>query len=207
MSNLSINFGTSTSARRLGGLLMSVISVLAVTALMPGVASAHRGSPPPACSEQATQPFLPYGDSDYYRLAPGGDFEGDLSDFDITGAAGPVAGSSPIGGETVLSLAPNSTVTTPPICTDGTELFSRMFSRSADGDPRAAIVVEAVAPDGRSRLVGITRSDSDWTPTSRFLAPIGFARAGYSTFQYRFTAIGRGTTLIDGIYIDPRIRG
>jgi hypothetical protein len=186
---------------------MSMVGVLAVTALMPGVASAHRNSPPPSCTDEATQPFLAYGDPEYYRLAPGGDFEGDLSDFDFQGDVGPVADSSPIGGDTVLSLAPGSSVTTPPICTDGTELFSRMFSRSADGDPRAAIVVEAIAPSGRTRLVGITRSDDDWGPTSRFLAPLGLARSGSTTFQYRFTAIGRGTTLIDGIYVDPRIRG
>lgn len=206
MSTSSTKIAPSKTARRLVGLLTSMISVLAVAALLPGVASAHH-APPPACTDQATQPFLAYGDDEYYRLAPDGDFEGDLSYFDFGGPAGPVDGSSPIGGDTVLSLAPGSSVTTPPICTDGTELFSRMFSRSADGDPRAAIIVEAVAPNGRSRLVGITRSDDDWGPTSRFLAPLGFARAGFSTFQYRFTAIGRGTTLIDGLYVDPRIRG
>lgn len=196
----------SFRARSLRGLFAGVVSVLAVTALLPAAASAARHAPE-TCTDPASQPFLAWGDDDLYRLAPGGDFESDLSSWDFDGNSGTVADASPLGGDSVASLAPGSSVTTAPICTDGTELFSRMFSRSADGDRRAAIIVEAIAPNGRSRFVGITRADDEWGPTSRFLAPIGFAWRGYDSFRYRFTAFGSGTTLIDGVYIDPRIRG
>ena len=188
-------------------LVATLAGLLALVAIAPATASARWHSDPEACTDPSSQPFLSWGDDDLYRLAPGGDFEGALPDWNFDGDSGTVSESSPLGGDTVATLAPGSRVTTAPICTDGTELFSRMFSRSADGDPRSAIVVEAIAPNGRSRLVGFTRSDDEWGPTHRFLAPLGFARAGYDSFRYRFTAIGRGTTLIDGIYIDPRIRG
>ncbi len=204
MTNSSTKISISATARRIGGLL---VSMLAVTALTPGAALASPDPSPAACPDPTSQPFLAYGDAGLYRLAPGGDFEGDLSGYAFRGAAGPVAGSSPIGGDTVISLAPNSSVTTPPLCADGTEQFSRMFSQSIDGNPGADIAVETVLPDGSSRRAGTIHSGDNWAPTGRFRAPVGSARGASSTFQYRFTVMGHSTTLIDGLYVDPRIRG
>ena len=79
----------------------------------------------------------------------------------------------------------------------------------AEGGKRfnlSGVVVEAIAPNGRSFPVGAFQGDDGWEPSSRFLAPRWLAFMGFDSFQYEFTAIGKGTTYIDDLNVDPRAR-
>src|SRR5262245_21981355 len=85
-----------------------------------------------ACTPQPADahPFASLGDDGLYTLIAGGDFEGDLSAWTLTGGAHAFAANNPFlgDGSTALVLGPDDTVTTAPICIDDTYPWFRFFA-------------------------------------------------------------------------------
>ena len=197
---------------RFGGTL---VAVLATAASVAAFGSAAAAAAKPASKSEATPctgalstTFSPWGDSAQYRLAPDGDFSVTPSAWTLSDGAELVADDSPLSGGTALKLDYRASALSAPICLDGTESFSRVLTRS-EGDRRnnhSGVLVEAVAPDGRTFAVGSVQSDDGWDPSGRFSAPRSLTVSGVDSFQYRFTSIGKGTTFIDDLYVDPRAR-
>ena len=185
-------------------LLAGLACVCAVAAFGPASASASSSSSE-SCLGDLTTPFDSWGDTDNYRLAPDGDFQSG-NDWTLSRGAALVDDSSPLSGGTALQLGRRDSALSPPICIDGTESFSRTMVHSAGGGRLSGVLVEAVSSTGRDLPVGLIQGDDEWAPSSRFLAPRWLAYQGNDTFQYRFTAFGRGTTTLDDVYVDPRAR-
>lgn len=195
------------SARRPLGirslLAAAAVSIGALAAAAPASAMSVAPSGTP-CNEPLSQPFLDYGDDNFFKLAPGGDFESGAADWQLDDEASLVSGATPFGGETVLSLEPGGSAVTPPICIDGSEDYSRMLTR-ADGR-HSSVRVEAITERGTTVPVGIVRGDDEWDASRRFLVPPLALLGDQTTFRYRFTAVGTTGTELDSVYVDPRAK-
>jgi hypothetical protein len=82
-----------------------------------------------------TQPFARSGDSGYYELVPGGDFEGSMAGWTLTGGATRVAGSEPFGatgsvGKYSVYLPPGASAQSPYTCVDFAYPTFRFFGKN-----------------------------------------------------------------------------
>src|SRR5690242_20592846 len=96
--------------RRGGRIVAAVITALALSATpaMAWQTTASTVSAAPGCTTPTTQAFLFANDRSDYVPAPGGNFEGSLAGWSLTGGAATVAGSAPavsgarLGAESLL---------------------------------------------------------------------------------------------------------
>jgi len=171
----------------------------------------------PCDGAKLTQPFLPWGDSSPYRLVPGGDFEGSLAGWTLTGGAHTVAGSEPFAvtgklGSRSLDLPAGSSVQTPFTCVDAAYPTFRFFTKNDSLLSTVAVsVVYRVPLVGQTTIpVGVVALSSKWAPN---LLPMltgsiaaGLLNGGTAQVSLRFTAV-TGNSQIDDVYIDPRCMG
>src|SRR5271165_7594363 len=123
--------------RRLSLPLASTLAGLTFAAVASGlpVASAQAAGAPRCESQTLSQPFLKWGDSNYYSLVAGGDFESASSAWTLSGGAKRVAGSEPydatgrLGGFS-LALPPGAAAQSPFTCVEPNDRTFRLFARS-----------------------------------------------------------------------------
>ena len=162
-----------------------------------------------------SQPFTQWGDSGYYSLMPGGDFESGLTGWTLTGGAAAVAGSEPYAaagslGSLSLSLPAGASAQTPFVCVDDSDTDFRFFALNQT--PNAAVVVSVVYTIAGNQLafpVGVATGDSAWTPSSAMrtgsMLAARLSPARTAMVAIRFTAF-RGTSQIDDLFLDPRLK-
>jgi hypothetical protein len=164
-----------------------------------------------------SKPFERWGDLANYKLAPSGDFEGDLAGWTLSGGAKTVAGNEPWNvtgreGYRALALPPGASAVAPATCVNlGAPTF-RFFARSTGG-LLPVLAVEAIYRDGALRAVplpvGVVPPGSAWKPTAPMLtgSVVGATLAGgEAPLALRFTAVS-GSWQIDDIFVDPYSRG
>ena len=165
-----------------------------------------------SCDSSAlTQPFLPWLDSNSYKLVPGGDFEGPLSGWTLSGGAGVVAGSEPAGvtgtvGSSSLSLPAGAAAQSATTCVDAAYPTFRFFART--DTPGSLLAVSAVY----NTLLGPTAVPVGLVALSTALVADGAdadrvggrrpARDGTAPLALRFTEL-TGTSQIDDVFVDP----
>jgi hypothetical protein len=194
--------------------LAAVVAAIGAGSALGGRYSSSQGCP---ISPATSQPFLSWGDSHNYFLAPGGNMENDLSaaGWSLSGDAGLVAGSESYdvtgnsADSTSLALPNGSSAQTPALCVTIHDPELRFFA-SNSGDPKASLSVSAsfVGNDGKPHVkdLGKVHAGSDWTLTD----PIKFKDAiqpgpnGSGQVSFVFTPNGaNGNWQIDDLYIDP----
>src|SRR4051794_17613359 len=112
--------GDNALPTRLWGKTALTLAATAALALLPAAgASAALIDTSDCDGAQLTQPFSHWGDNNFYKLAPGGDFEGSLAGWTFAGGAKKVAGSESFGvtggtGSYTLSIPAGGSGTTPP---------------------------------------------------------------------------------------------
>src|SRR5437763_305866 len=98
------------------------LALAAACALAPAAGAGAAVLETGACDTAAlSTPFTPWGDGASYKLAPGGDFEGSLDGWMLSGGAKTVAGSEPYAatgtpGARSLSLPAGASAVTPATC-------------------------------------------------------------------------------------------
>jgi len=212
---------TSTSAepkRRVSGHLLALTGALSAIAIatLSGTASAAAVISTNACNTASlTQPFLPWGDATPYELVPGGNFEGGLPGWTLTGDAHTVAGGEPYAvdgtvGNASLSLPAGASAQTPLVCVNAAYPTFRFFGR--DDGLLSSVLVQVVyrTPVGLTVTVpvGVVALSGSWQPTLPMLtasAVEGALSGGTAQIALRFTAL-TGTSQIDDIYVDPRLK-
>lgn len=163
------------------------------------------------CADQALeQPFAPWADFAQYTLVGDGDFTGGAAGWELDGAdlvddnePWNVHGS---GTPRALRLRAGDSATTPPICVTLAHPTMRFFLRN-HGGLLGSLTVEVVTSSGLVLPVGIVPGligDDDWNPSAP-LAVVGNLVDGEVSF--RFTADGRGSYVIDDVYVDPYKKG
>ena len=193
--------------------LTSVLAGLTVIALPTASAQAAPASttcPTPALS----QPFLTWGDSSSYELVTGGSFEGSLSGWTLSGGAQKVAGSEPYGatgtvGSSSLGLAAGASAQSPFTCVEKSYKTFRFFARNTGTSSKILVQVTYQTPIGPvSVSVGTVTLTNGWQPTPAM--PTGAQLAGNllggtAQMALTFTAVS-GTSAIDDVFVDPRMR-
>ncbi|MGH2859533.1 MAG: hypothetical protein ACRDMJ_18830 [Solirubrobacteraceae bacterium] len=169
-----------------------------------------------ACDNSAlTQPFAHWGDTNQYKLVPGGSFEGGTDGWTLRGRAAIVPGSEPYGatgsvGSSSLDLPAGSSATSPFTCVNAAYPSFRFFGRNngllstvvVSVVYRLPLLGEVAVP------VGVTALSGSWNPSLPMLtasAVTGLLSGGTTQVALRFTAL-TGNSQIDDIFVDPRCR-
>lgn len=175
--------------------------------VLPGAASASVLDFGKCDNSNLSQPFTPWGDTDYYKLAPGGDFEGTLTGWSLRGGAQQVAGSESFDvtgnpDTSSLSLPAGAVATSPTTCVTAAYPDFRLFTRT---DTPGSTVAVSVVYGGLTIPVGLVTPTSDWQPTvpmPTLSAIPGLLHGGVANVSLRFTAV-LGEVQVDDAYIDP----
>jgi hypothetical protein len=158
-----------------------------------------------------TQPFTQWGDSSYYKLAPGGDFEGSLAGWSLQGGAQQGAGSESYGvtgslGSSSLALPAGAAATSPQTCVNAAYPTFRFFVRSdTPGTTVTESVIYQTSLGTMTIPVGTVAAASSWHPSAPMLtgsAITGALNGGTAWVSLQFTASG-GTAQVDDVYVDP----
>lgn len=165
---------------------------------------------------ELSQPFAQWGDSNSYELVPGGDFEGSLSGWTVSGDAQQVAESEPYGatgsvGSSSLELPAGASAQSPSVCVDASYPSFRFFARN-DSGPVSTVLVRVVFKTSLgltlSLPVGVLVLHGEWQPTQPMLTDsnlTGLLSGRATQVAFRFTALS-GSSRIDDVFIDPRMR-
>jgi hypothetical protein len=151
-----------------------------------------------------TQPFAPWLDYNYYKLAPGGD--GSLTGWSLSGGARQVSGGEPwnVSGSAYnsLSVPAGGTATSPTTCVDAAYPTFRLFD--VTGTP-GSIAAVSVVFDGLSIPVGVIAPGMTWSPSlpmTTLSAIPGVLNGGSANIQLQFTGL-TGSVTVDDVYVDP----
>ncbi|HWT25871.1 MAG TPA: hypothetical protein VN213_20365 [Solirubrobacteraceae bacterium] len=197
--------------------LRAVVAVVAALFAAPA-ADAHAAlvELSPCDGAELSKPFTPWLDAANYKLAPGGDFEGSLAGWTLSGGARTVAGGEPwaVTGEPstrALALPAGASAVTAATCVNAGAPTLRFFARSTGG-LLPLLKVDLLYRDGLFRLVsvpvGVVVPGSAWRPTLPMLTASVLAAAvagGEAPLSVRFTALS-GSWEIDDVFVDPYAR-
>ena len=165
-----------------------------------------------ACDNSTlSQPFAQYGDSNEYKLVSGGNFEGSLSGWTLSGGARVITGGNPNGSSGhSLYLPAGASVTTPFTCVNAAYPSFRLFARN---DSLLSTIVPQVVYKlpllGNVALpIGAAALSPNWSPTLPLLTAslvTGLLNGGTAQVALKFTA-ALGPSEVDDIYVDPMMR-
>ncbi len=192
------------------GMVVTAAALLGVTSTA-GAALISTG----ACSEASfSEPFAQWGDANSYELVAQGDFEGSLSQWTLGGGAAKVSGSEPYGatgavGGHSLELPAGAWAQSPYTCLNASYPTYRFFARGGGLLPTLSVSVIYKTALGTVPLpLGVVLPGGSWKPTAPMLTGsvvAGLLSGGTPEAALRFTAL-TGSSQIDDIYIDPRMR-
>jgi hypothetical protein len=195
--------------------LAAVISSLGVSgALSAAPAQAALISTNACDSSTLTTPFAPWGDTNAYKMVPGGSFESGSTGWSLSGGAKVVSGSEPYGaagtvGKSSLYLPAGSSAQTPYTCVNAAYPSLRFFAKN--NGLLSTVVVQLVYKGLLGLIpipVGTAALSSQWAPSLPMLtasAIPGLLSGGTTAVAIRFTAL-TGTSQIDDVFVDPRCR-
>lgn len=194
---------------------LAVLLISCAVALLSGAPAQAALVNTSACNQAPlSQPFLRWGDANSYELVPGGDFEGSLAGWSLSGGAQQVAGSEPFGatgsvGTYSLELSAGASAQSPYTCVDAAYPSFRFFAHN--DTLLATVLVQVVyqTPIGTIALpLGVVAASGTWQPTLPMLTGsvlIGALSGGTAQAALRFTAVG-GASEIDDVFVDPHMR-
>jgi hypothetical protein len=197
---------------------LGVLGALALAVLPAASANAALISTDACDNAALTQPFLSLGDSNDYKLVPGGDFEGSLSGWTLSHGATRVAGSEPFGatgtvGKSSMYLPAGASVQSPYTCVDAAYPTFRFFGRNNGLLSIVAVSIVYKEPLLGSVAVpiGTVALSGNWGPSAHMLTlsavqgiVSGLLTGKTPQVALRFTAV-TGSSQIDDVYIDPHV--
>jgi hypothetical protein len=206
------------NGRRGGRVVAAVATALALTATpaLANTATSPTVSAARGCTEPTTQAFLFANDKKDYVPAPGGNVEGSLAGWSLTGGAAAVAGSAPAvtgapTGTKSLLIPSGGSVTTAPMCVGAHSPFFRFQAKNTGA--AGQLKVEVLYLDGPKytgeREAGTITAGSTWAPTNRLSLSQGImgvngSSTSQATVAFRFTPVGAGARWqVDDLYVDP----
>jgi hypothetical protein len=207
------HMSAATSRRRAGTAVAAALAALAAAAPLAQADEVRIGG---LCEGHVvSQPLLDFGDASSYLLAPGADFESDLSDFTVNGDAAIQEGNESYdvtGADDShsLSLPAGSSVTTPPLCVTWDYPSMRMFVRNETKDGKLGVqVVYRDVLTGKTEVKGVGDIDAkDVGGTWRLSRELPTLAGKLGTsLSIRLTAKDKGAWSVDDVLVDPYSRG
>jgi hypothetical protein len=210
------SFPASVSSPR--RLVVGLLGGLAIACIPASSARAALISTDACDNAKLTQPFEPWGDSDLYKLVPGGDFEGGLTGWTLSGGATRVEGSEPFGatgavGQSSLYLPAGASVQSPYTCVDAEYPTFRFFGRNNGLLSTVAVSIVYKEPllGPVAVPVGVVALSGAWSPSMKMLTLSavqglvnGLLTGKTPEVALRFTAL-TGSSQIDDVFIDPHM--
>ena len=192
----------------LGGLALAVLPAASAKAALIATDSCDNAT--------LTQPFAPWGDSNSYKAVPGGDFEGRLVGWTLTGGARVVGGSEPFGatgsvGSQSLALPAGASAQSPYTCVDFAYPTFRFFARNSGllSTVLVSIVYKEPLLGATAVPIGAVALSPTWAPTLPMLTAAQVQSVvntllvqGTPQVALRFTAL-TGNSQIDDVFVDP----
>ena len=198
-----------------------VVVALAMVATAMSASTASAGllvKDAPDCSPKPTsQPFLPWGDSSQYNLAPGGAFEPRTESWSLSGRASVVSGNEPwkvagAGHTRSLKLPPGASATSPTVCVGLEHPTLRFFAKN-DRALLSTLSVEVITETSLGLTaavpVGVVLPSGQWKPSPQFLVVanlLPLLPGNHTPVRFRVTSVGLGTWSVDDFFVDPRCR-
>ncbi len=198
---------------------VAALSALAVLAI--GSTTANAGvlvASAPSCDDQPlSQPFAPWLDYMNYTPLPGGDFEGGMSGWSMSGGAAVVNGNAPqrVGGAgdaSSLAIPAGGSVTSATICVGLEHPTIRFFAKRRStgllaslSTLRVDVMFELSTGDVGTLPIGVVLSNGSWQPTLPMLAVanlLPLLPGEHTPIALRFVAQG-GDWSVDDVYVDP----
>jgi hypothetical protein len=189
-------------------------AIATFAALPVGMSSAKAAlSTSPCPGEQFTQPFLPFGDSGYYTLAPGESADNfDGTGWTLSGGASIVTTTLADGttGQ-VLDLPAGSAAVSPTMCVSTGSQGGRMMTQVVAPAPGkgklsppkvtfTTTVLDGKGPGHHMELPG----QDDWALSHNI--PVAPGNAGTEQVQFAFSADDKSSELqVYNFYVDPRM--
>jgi hypothetical protein len=197
--------------------LTGLVGALALICIPAASANAAALINTDACDSAAlTQPFAQFNDSNYYKLVPGGDFEGSLTGWTLTGGAKRVSGSEPFRatgsvGKSSIYLPAGGSVQSPYTCVDFAYPTFRFFAKN--NGLLSTVLVSVVYKEpllGPVAVpIGTVLLSPSWAPTAPMLTVSevqslvnGLLARGTPQVALKFTAL-TGSSQIDDVFVDP----
>jgi hypothetical protein len=206
---------SSELGRRLAALAVTVTTVgtIALTAA-PAQASLLGNGPCPATV--ASQPFASWGDANDYSLIPGGAFSGSTTTWTRSNGAALSGGGEPwnVSGTDSASsvqLTAGASAQSPFTCVDASDPTFRFFGTTGGvtGNVLVSVVYQAPLLGQLVVPVGTLSLANNWQPSAIMQTGAALPAAlngGHGQMAIRFTGL-TGTSQIDDVFMDPRMRG
>lgn len=196
-------------------------AIATLAALAGGAATASAGAlvaSAPSCDGQSlSKPFTPWLDYADYTPLPGGDFEGDMSGWSMSGGTQVADGNAPqhVGGAddgSSLALPASGSATSATICVGLEHPTIRFFAKRRSTGPlsglstlRVDVLTELYSGDVVTASIGVVAGNGTWQPTLPLLAVVNLLPllpGEHTPIAVRFTAEG-GAWSVDDVYVDP----
>jgi hypothetical protein len=169
-----------------------------------------------SCTNDPTlrQVFAPWGDTDWYFLAPDGSVEGGAIGWRLSGGAAVVPETDPFnlsgnGDRRSLSLPRGAQARSAPFCIRTDTRTVRWVQRGA---PAGTLMIEVEHLDESAttpgRTLEVIRGRGKWQPSPEVTIPLLGTGAGdddFAVVALKFTAL-TGAWSVDDLYVDPRQR-
>ena len=194
------------------------IATIACTAFASSANAALLTASADGCDDgPITQPFQRFGDSDSYKLLPGGSFESGAGAWQLSGGAKVVSGNETykVGGAThslSLSLPSGSAAVSPFTCVGLGEPTLRLFAKRNSAllglVSTLNVQIQVKTSLGLSVWLPVLPGDlggSSWHTTAQMplianILPL--SSADKTPVRFRFTPL-LGSWQIDDVYVDP----
>lgn len=192
--------------------LAAVLLLAAFAAPAPASAGLLATGTAAECNPETSQVFRPWGDSAYYRLAPGGSFDSGPP-WSLSGGARVVTGNEPyrlVAGTHSLSLPAGSTATSPTMCFAFGDWHARFMVRNtgaSTGRLEVDILVRSLLGVVSVLDGGTVRADGTWDPSpelSALVTNVGGLTGLTKAVSFRLQAKGTGAQFqVDNVFLDP----
>jgi hypothetical protein len=199
-----------TASRLTRRLRWTTGACVALLSLAPSSALAKTGSTPTVCEGQLfSQPFLAYGDSHFYTLAPGGEFNSASEGWTLSGGASLIGATRPEGvkGDD-LNLPKGGKAVSPPMCVTLSYPSARAWVNGSGTNGVAVSVsyagtVSAISP----QEVGVIKARYGAWTLGKFSVEPALAGQEQAAREVRFVFEGKkGETQLFDVYVDPRMK-
>lgn len=189
------------------GLILGLLSLWSASAMASNVDSEAAVCP----GQTFSQPFEGYGDSNWYTLVEGSEFNGGAEGWELSGGAEVVEGVRPdgsIGG--VLELPSGAVAVSPAVCVTLDYPKARTWVDAVDGG--GGVTVELVYPEQAEGVATgrlSDKSESNWTLSRQFNVKPQLAGGQEGVREVSFV-YANNTKSSDfhvwGLFVDPRMR-
>jgi hypothetical protein len=189
------------------GMLLVLLSLWSASAMASTVDSEKAACP----GQTFSQPFEEFGDSAWYTLVEGSEFNGVAEGWELSGGAAVVEGVRPDGSTGgVLSLPSGAVAVSPAVCVTLDYPKARTWVDSVDGG--GGVTVELVYPEHPEGVATGRLSDksaSHWTLSRQFNVKPQLAGGKEGVREVRFV-YANNTKSSDfrvwGLFVDPWMR-